>query len=453
MAVAMPAGYLAGSRAFRPVERWLAEDRNPTPRERAVALSMPAREAAVSFLLWTVGALVFVVNNIVLDNPARFVVRTFVGTMLGGLTTSAVCFLLVERNLRPILARAMEGEAPERPSALGVRPRLLLSWVLGSAIPLLGIATIPLTRDEHIDAGDLLVPVVFLALAGLLAGGLLVTIAAKSVGEPIDSVRHCMQRVEAGELDVVVPVDDGGEIGLLQAGFNRMAEGLREREQLRELFGRHVGEEVARQAIERATGLGGEQRDVSVMFVDLVGSTAMAQRSTPAEVVDRLNEFFAAVVGITGAEGGWVNKFEGDGALSVFGAPAEQPDHAARALRAARALATRLRELSLDAGVGVSSGQVVAGNVGAEQRYEYTVIGDPVNEAARLTEAAKTTAARVLASQSAVTRSGDESVHWRELGPIELRGRSQMTIASAPVQSGDEAIALQARATPSSSTS
>jgi adenylate cyclase len=346
---------------------------------------------------------------------------------------------------------ALQGETPDSRRTLGVRPRLVLSWALGSGIPLLGVATAPLAPNTN--DSDLVLPMAFLGAIGLLAGGVLLVVAAKSVAEPIDSVRRGMERVEAGELDVAVPVDDGGEVGMLQAGFNRMAGGLREREQLRELFGRHVGEEVARQAIERAAGLGGEQRDVSVIFADIIGSTAMAQRLTPAEVVDRLNEFFGAVVGATAAEGGWVNKFEGDGALSVFGAPADQPDHAARALRAARRLAQRLAELGIEAGIGVSSGPAVAGNVGAEQRYEYTVIGDPVNEAARLTESAKTIPGRVLASQGAVRAAGDEAAHWREVGPIELRGRTEPTIAYAPVQSGDEAIALQARATPSSSTS
>jgi adenylate cyclase len=451
MLVALPLGYVLGSRRLAATERWLAEERPPTPDERARTLAAPAGHAAMSFIIWAVAAIMFAALNVAFGNPARVVLRILFGTLLGGLATSATCFLLVERYLRPIFALALAGEAPDNRRTLGIRPRLVLSWALGSGIPLLGVAIAPLAPDA--SNSDLVLPMAFLAAIGLLAGGVLLVVAAKSVAEPIDSVRQGMERVEAGELNTAVPVDDGGEIGLLQAGFNRMAEGLREREQLRELFGRHVGEEVARQAIERATGLGGEQRDVSVFFVDIIGSTALAQRLIPAEVVDRLNEFFGAVVGATAAEGGWVNKFEGDGALSVFGAPADQPDHAARALRAARRLAARLSALGIDAGIGVSSGPAVAGNVGAEQRYEYTVIGDPVNEAARLTEAAKTTPARVMASEAAVTASGDEAAHWLALGPVELRGRAEPTMTYAPVQSGDDAIALQARATPSSSTS
>jgi adenylate cyclase len=138
------------------------------------------------------------------------------------------------------------------------------------------------------------------------------------------------------------------------------------------------------------------------------------------------------------AESGWVNKFEGDGAMCVFGAPDPMRDHAARALRASRSMRAELRRLTsehpgLDAGIGVSAGSVVAGNIGAAERYEYTVIGDPVNEASRLTEAAKTYDGRVLASARAVREAGDEAGAWRPVGCLELRGRTRPTDVYEPV--------------------
>ena len=132
------------------------------------------------------------------------------------------------------------------------------------------------------------------------------------------------------------------------------------------------------------------------------------------------------------SEGGWVNKFEGDGAMCIFGVPAAQPDHAARALRAARLLQQRLATAGVRAAIGVSSGAVVAGNVGAEERYEYTVVGDPVNEAARLTEAAKAVPERVLASGPTVQAAGEEGSCWRSVGALTLRGRSEPTKAYVP---------------------
>src|SRR5690606_4018523 len=129
----------------------------------------------------------------------------------------------------------------------------------------------------------------------------------------------------------------------------------------------------------------------------------------------------------------------GDGGLCVFGAPADQPDHAARALRAARRLHSELDELrfahpGLDAAIGVSSGTVVAGNVGTESRYEYTIIGAPVNEAARLTDLAKERESRVLASAAAVDRAGSEAERWRGLGTVALRGKARPTGIFEPVE-------------------
>jgi adenylate cyclase len=118
-------------------------------------------------------------------------------------------------------------------------------------------------------------------------------------------------------------------------GFNRMAHGLRERERLRTLFGHHVGPDVARRAMEAEVALGGEVVEATAMFVDMIASSTLAEQRPPDEVVEILNAYFDAVVRCVGAEGGYVSKFEGDGAMCIFGAPIAHPDHAARALRAA----------------------------------------------------------------------------------------------------------------------
>jgi len=200
----------------------------------------------------------------------------------------------------------------------------------------------------------------------------------------------------------------------------------------------HIGDEVARYAIERGVGLGGEVRNVSALFVDVIGSTAIALERPATDVVALLNELFGLVVRAVTAEGGWVNKFEGDAALCVFGAPDDQPDHAARALRAGRqlrdSLATWAAAGGLDTAIGVSSGTTVAGNVGSEQRYEYTVIGDPVNEAARLSELAKTTPDRLVAGAASVAAATGRAGAWVSAGSQRLRGRSEPTELFVPAR-------------------
>jgi adenylate cyclase len=265
----------------------------------------------------------------------------------------------------------------------------------------------------------------------VLVFGLLITaLDARAVVSPLLAVRDGLHRVERGELDQRLEVYDGTELGALQAGFNRMVAGLRERERIRDIFGRHVGRDVADAALLRSVELGGEVRTVSVLFVDLVGSTTYAAQRPPTEVVELLNRFCGVVVDEVDRHAGLVNKFMGDAVLAVFGAPVDQPGHATAALATARAVAQRLREELPEArcGIGVATGEAVAGNVGDRRRFEYTVIGDAVNAAARLTELAKDRPGAVAAAAETVAAaSATEAVHWEVVETVRLRGRAQDT--------------------------
>ncbi len=423
-----------GRLAFSRTVAWAAEDREPTVAERFAVLREPWRQALRPLVFWAAGAVAFSVAAAVAGADAVTAVRIFEGSMIGGLTTCALAYLMVERSFRPLFARVLDRMPEDHPHTPGVRLRLLLTWAVGSGVPLLAIALVVLLDGHEIP----LYALALLAFFGLGAGFVATVASARSVAEPLDGLRSALGRVGTGDLDVGLVVDDGGEVGEVQSGFNQMVAGLRERRQIRDLFGRHVGHQVATQALERGSGLQGEQADASVVFVDLVGSTAMAEVLPPDEVVETLNDFFDVVVRAVDGQGGWVNKFEGDGALCIFGVPGTQPDHAARALQAARLLALALSGLAdrhpgLAAGIGVSSGRVVAGNVGTEVRYEYTVIGPAVNEAARLTEVAKGRTVKVLASAEAVRRAGAEAERWHDVGTVALRGRQTPTGIFEPV--------------------
>jgi adenylate cyclase len=360
-----------------------------------------------------------------------------VTTLLGAVTTGAMAYLLAERIMRAVSARALAHGVPETPVGPGVTTRALLAWALGSGVPLAGLCAVAIVAlaSDRVDEQEVALSALALGGVALVVGALITWQAARAVADPVRSVRDAQRSVEAGDLDSSVPVFDGSDLGLLQAGFNRMNDGLREREELRDLFGRHVGEDVARAAMERGIELGGEELEVAVLFVDLVGSTSMAAERPPQEVVATLNEFFGVVVEVVEDHGGWINKFEGDAALAVFGAPLPLDDAAGCALAAGRTLAERI-EAELDglhAGIGVSAGRAVAGNVGAESRFEYTVIGDPVNEAARLCELAKEADGRVLASSTALESArAEEAGRWREDEAVTLRGRAEETRLAVP---------------------
>lgn len=424
LAVAIPLGQLLCRRTAQRAEAAAARG------DSGVLLTLPSVFARQSFLMWVDAAIVFGLLNWWFDPSGLQTAHVVVGILLAGCTTVGIVYLLTERELRPLFAQALAGRQPDARCALGIRRRLLLSWALGSGVVLLGVLLTPLGLTDQ-QRGDVALPLSILAVIGLVSGWLLVDRAARSIGEPLSRLRTALERLQAGDLDVSVEVDDGGEIGVVQSGFNAAVAGLRERRRVEQLFGRQVGEQVARRAIETDTAPGSalavERSECSVLFVDLVNSTGVVNSRSPEDVVAMFTLVYDALVRHVHAEGGWVNKFQGDGAMCVFGAPAAYDDHAARALRAARALHREFLALSatvagLDAAVGVSAGTVVAGDVGSAERYEYTVIGRPVHEAARLTDEAKRRLGRVLASDEVVDRAGEEARHWAGGGEVALRG-------------------------------
>ena len=404
-------------RHFEPHWRWMEQGGAPDDADREAIVRQPARLQWFIIRAWSLAAVLSALDDVV-QGHYQAAVAELVGITLGTLANAALVYLLTERLLRPVFTLALAGR-PVTTTTAGIRFRFRAAWGLGASLPLAGIVVTPLLHEEG-DPFPPTVPMVYLALLGLVVGFVLIRLTTRSVAEPLLAVRTGLARVREGAVDVHVPVDDAGDVGLLQAGFNDMVAALRERKQLEDLFGRHVGTDVARRALDAGAVLGGETVAVSVFFVDLIGSSRMAEDQPAEEVVAFVNRFLAEVVGATTDEGGWVNKFEGDGALCVFGAPVPQPDHPARALRAALDLGDRLRRLGIDAGIGVSTGEVVAGNVGTESRYEYTVIGRPVNEAARLTDLAKRRPGRLLAAASTVSLAEPDG--WRGAGTVELRG-------------------------------
>lgn len=433
--VAVPIGIWFGRRSLT-VRRRASDVQRA---ERRLVLRGPARITSMITLLWFLAAVLFCLLNVRYSGRLAFSVTAAVA--IGGVTTCALSFLLVERMLRRAAARVLSGRPPQRRRLVtGVMLRSVGFWALGTAVPLAGLMLAGSVALFFRDSSPTQLAVTMLVLGGTAIGtGLLTTIgAARAIADPVLTVRRALARVQDGDLDVRVPVYDNTELGQLQAGTNQMVEGLRERERIRDLFGRQVGRDVAEAAAARTDGvrLGGEVRPVAVLFVDIVGSTGMATRRPPEDVVALLNRFFGVVVECVERSGGWINKFEGDAALAVFGAPTDLDDAAGAALAAARCLSERLvaETADVEAGIGVSAGDAVAGNIGDPRRYEYTVIGDPVNEAARLTELAKSVPGGVVASARAVEAAGAEAARWRRGEPVILRGRDEPTGIYVPVE-------------------
>lgn len=422
---------------FAPVLRWQRSPEAYDPNMvRDLVLRIPTLQTITGALLWLIGVVVFTL--VAAQSSAKWAISVGVTAALGGLMVCLMTFMESERLVRPVASRALQRGAPDHSRLTPMAHRLMATWILTSATPVVGILLLLWAESARFFPGnaDSLIPAVTaLGLTMLVTGYAGMRLFSMAVADPIRELQFAINRVRRGETKTRVRIYDSSEIGVLQAGFNEMMRGLRERQRVSDLFGRYVGTEVARRALEEKPQLGGESRSVAVLFVDVIGSTGFAAQKEPEYVVKALNEFFDRVVEGIHRNKGIINKFEGDAALAVFGAPLPLEDVAGHALQAARQLKEDLADLEFEAGIGVAAGTVVAGHIGARDRFEYTVIGDAVNQAARLTDLAKNTPGRVLTSAATVLQANEaEQARWTMLKSVELRGRRQMTQLARPLR-------------------
>ena len=210
----------------------------------------------------------------------------------------------------------------------------------------------------------------------------------------------------------------------------------REKRRVKRLFSRYVSKDVYEQLIASPDDarLGGQRRFMTVLFSDIRGFTSVSEQGEPEEIVGQLNEYFSRMVPIVFAHRGTIDKFVGDMIMALFGAPLDDPDHADHAVQTALAMSSGLAELNrewaaagrpvLDIGIGISTGDMVAGNLGSESIMSYTVIGDTVNLGARLESLNKDHHTRVIISEE-TRRALKRQYDIRALGEVVVKGKSR----------------------------
>jgi class 3 adenylate cyclase len=268
-----------------------------------------------------------------------------------------------------------------------------------------------------------------LAIALLVGVGL-----AGGIIGPVRTLVTGMQEVLRGNLRYRSRIERQDEIGFLARSFNEMVDGLEEREHVKHIFGRFVSRDVAEAVLAGRVPLEGEKREVSILFQDIRGFTALSEKLDPATLLNVLNRFFTEVVAAVEAEGGVVKQFTGDGVMALFGAPQARADHAPRAVRAALGIVARLEGLNvllqekgfppLAIGIGIHAGEVVAGLIGPDERVEYGVVGEPVNLAARVESLTKDVAATILVSGEIAARIGAEFQLGR-MESLRVKGKTE----------------------------
>jgi len=285
-----------------------------------------------------------------------------------------------------------------------------------------------------------------LLLIGLLVTALLVSILAggaiaSSVTRPVQALVKFAGQIRRGDYLNEIRVEQKDELGQLAHAFNDMSRGLRERDKVRTLLGKVISPEIAEELINKDVQLGGEEREMTILFTDLRNFTGLSERRTPAEVLTLLNEYLTRMTRVIDRHGGVVDKYIGDAIMALFGAPLELPDHADKAVHCAIEMIQSLEQLNrefrakgwpeLGMGVGINTGNVVVGNMGSNDRLNYTVIGDNVNLASRLESVTKDYGVPIIVSEA--TRTLAASVQYKKLDHITVKGKQEPVTIYTPV--------------------
>lgn len=282
----------------------------------------------------------------------------------------------------------------------------------------------------------------FLIFAAGLAlsvfGGVLL---ASRITRPVEQLAHGAGRIEAGNYVDTVGVDQDDELGSLATAFNNMMRGLAERDRVRDMLGKVVSPEIAEELLSKEIELGGEEREVSVLFTDVRDFTAVAERESPQGLVKLLNTYLTWLTNIVERHGGVVEQYVGDAVMALFGAPIGHEDDALRSVRVAMELCAALPDINaelvrlggapLTMGVGVHTDVVVAGNIGSPSRLNYKVVGDGVNLASRLEGLTKRYHVGAVVSES--TREACRGIAFRELDAVRVKGRSSVVTIYEPI--------------------
>jgi adenylate cyclase len=341
----------------------------------------------------------------------------------------------------PSLAADHVGDLLARELALGSRSytELVTPLVLraGATPQFVGVALSTAGQSGLLRGAELLL-LTTLAL-GIIAAILLGTTISSRITRPITALVQAAEGVAAGDLDCHLPITTADEVGALTTSFNTMIDGLRERERMHDILGRFVSPTVARLVLSRPLALSGESKTLSILFTDLRDFTSMTEREDPAVVISGLNDYFRVVVEAADRHGGIVNKFGGDSTLVLFGLADQEGDaraSAAAAVRAALEIRAGMDQLNqqraaaqqteLVAGIGINTGAVIAGLIGAERRMEYTVIGDAVNLSARIQALNRELDGGILISDATYAALGEpDDMMVIDYGLHHVKGKTQ----------------------------
>ncbi len=264
----------------------------------------------------------------------------------------------------------------------------------------------------------------------------LIFLFSMTLTRPIETLAYLIHSVSKGQFDVKarLKIRSKDEVGDLAVAFDKMTEGLKERDKVKNLFSKFHGSTIAEDILKNDIGVGGENKEVTIFFSDIRGFTKFSENHSPEEVVRMLNEYFEIMVRIINQHNGVVDKFIGDAIMAVWGAPRashEDTHHAVRASLEMRKAVQKLNEARISRdqeplliGMGLHTGRAISGTIGSNERMEYTVIGDTVNMTSRIEASTKAFGADLLISDEIAKKVGEDFL-LELAGTVEVKGKSE----------------------------
>ncbi|MCB1145840.1 MAG: HAMP domain-containing protein [Leptospiraceae bacterium] len=260
---------------------------------------------------------------------------------------------------------------------------------------------------------------------------------ARFLQKPLEEMQRAVHEIQKLNFNIQLPVTSSDEIGSLAMGINEMAAGLAEKETIKDTFGRAVDPRIRDHMLSGKIDLEGESLTATVLFCDIRDFTSFSEKNNPAQVVEWLNTYFEAMANVIEKYGGVINKYIGDAIMAVFNAPLPVQDHALCSVLCAREMLHKLNELNatqsdvnkhIKIGIGISTGAVLAGNIGSKSRVEYTVIGDTVNTASRVESLCKKLNHPLLFTRAVYDEiqqsSNGPSLPISRAGKVQVKGKA-----------------------------
>lgn len=363
--------------------------------------------------------------------------------LFSGMTAWTLSYLAIEILNRTVLLPKVFPEGHIRNEGFSFRPSfkhlMLFCFMVSSVFPVVlllsSLISVQVNNGLEIHAGVIFVSVLLLVIAFIITLSL-----SRLILNPLKNLTEASKRIQGGDYKTRVGIVTSDELGVLADSFNDMADSLSEKEFMRDTFGKVVDPEVRDYLMSRAgkeslgAALDGETREVTVLFCDIRSFTAMSEKMEAAEVVSLLNKYFTALGKCITAHHGIINKYIGDAIMAIFGAPVSSENSAKDAFEAALDMRKALEEVNKDFhaqglpqlrfGIGIHTGPVFAGTIGASSRMEYTVIGDTVNTASRLESLCKTYTTDLLLSEAAADKLG-KTTGLSFVADAQIRGKTE----------------------------